>query len=70
MRKNDMQSSLVISNETVGLASWNFYPLQISNDTWETVVAVEVSLGSRKQRERERERERESSATYAPVGPD
>ncbi|QDZ20418.1 EGF-like domain-containing protein [Chloropicon primus] len=40
-KKNQMQDSMVIQNEVIGISSWNFYPLNITNSTWETVVTVE-----------------------------
>ena len=40
-KKNDMQESMLVTNQTVQLDSWNFYPINISNSTWETIVTVE-----------------------------
>ena len=40
-KKNDMQDSVLVENQMVGLTDWNFYPINITNSTWETVVTVE-----------------------------
>ncbi len=41
VKKNGMQETMLIQNERVDLDSWNFYPVNITNSTWETVVTVE-----------------------------